>query len=112
GRLAFTGPFRLVLASGSPRSVPTRIVIPHTYPTHEPLAYQVPPMWPHVPDRHFMEDGQICLWLDVESPWRADHPEALLAFLDQIAVFYLRQFIYDADPSRSFPGPARGHGLL
>jgi hypothetical protein len=53
-------------------------------------------------DRHLLTGGRCCLWLPLQSRWTNDR-DALLPFLDELAVFFDRQLVYDATAGRSGP---------
>jgi len=110
--LSLVGEVTFRLRHGGPQTIPTRIDFPEDYPEREPRAYQTPRRFPRDGVHHFYDDGQACLWLDVETRWRPRDPDALRIFLDQLCLFYLRQLAMEANPKLAFPGPARGHGAL
>lgn len=111
GSLALVGDFTFKLSSGSPQRIPTRIEFPSGYPGVEPLAFETAGRFRHDADHHFYNNGRCCLWLDVETRWRAGDPDALRRFLDELGVFYYRQLMMEANPKLPYPGPARGHGV-
>jgi hypothetical protein len=96
---------------GIPTRIKTCIIFPDDYPEQEPLAYEVGRSFPHIADRHFYRDGGCCLWLPAESEWNSHDPSALIKFIDQVAVFFERQLIYDADPKKAWAWGERGHGV-
>ena len=112
-QIVLSGDIRYELACGVPTAASIRIVFPPSYPDQEPAAFDMGATFPHESDRHFYPGGQCCLWLPPESEWRSDDPSALLRYLDQVCLFFDRQFIYDAlpDESRVWPGGERGHGI-
>lgn len=111
GEMALVGDFLLTTRVGVDHRIPTRIDFPATYPEREPTAYEVGGLFKKDIDRHFYSDtGACCLWLDVESPWRRDDPQALRVFLDQLLIFYHRQVMIEARVVDAFPGPQRSHG--
>lgn len=114
GLVCLSGGLVYQLACNVPTAVQVRIVFPQDYPQQEPAAYDAEARFPHEADRHFYPDGRCCLWLPPESEWRADAPDALAIFLDQVVVFFDRQFVYDALPphEKAWPGGERGHGLV
>lgn len=112
GSLALVGDFMFKLPSGSPQRIATRIEFPSDYPVHEPLAFETARRFRHDADHHFYANDRCCLWLDVETRWRADDLNALRRFLDELRVFYYRQLMMEANPRLSYPGPSRGHGVL
>jgi len=83
---------------------------PDNYPEQEPRVYDAANCFPHEANRHFYPDGRCCLWLPPESRWNADDPEGLCRFLEEVAVFFDRQLIYDAEGKGIWPGGQRGHG--
>jgi SEC-C motif-containing protein len=94
--------------------VPTRIVVrvefPRPYPEQEPRIYDEAGRFPHIPDRHFYPDGRCCLWLEPESRWDPKAPDGLCQWLDEAAIFFDRQLVYDAIGENAWPGAAHGHG--
>lgn len=114
GLVCLTGEVVYRLACNVPAAVRVRIVFPPNYPQQEPAVYDAEAQFAHEADRHFYPDGRCCLWLPPESKWRADDPDALAVFLDQIVLFFDRQFVYDALPAhqKAWPGGERGHGLV
>lgn len=100
--------------SGIQTPVSVRIVFPDEYPRQEPRAYDAADRFVHDDDGHFISDregGRCCLWLKWETSWSADEPDALLAYLDQVALFFHRQLIFEANGRTQWPGPARDHGV-
>lgn len=110
--LSLVGDVTFALPSGTPQAIATRIDFPSDYPSHEPLAFETASRFPHDAHHHFFSHGRCCLWLDVETKWRAGDLDALRTFLDELKVFYYRQLMMEADPTLSYPGPWRGHGVL
>lgn len=112
-QIVLTGDIGYELACGVPTIASVCILFPDSYPDQEPVAFDVGITFPHEPDRHFYPDGQCCLWLPPESEWRPSNPDALLHFLDQVCLFFDRQFVYDALPNAAqvWPGGERGHGI-
>lgn len=100
--------------SGIQTSVSVRVVFPDRYPRDEPRAYDPANRFIHNAHGHFIEDresdGRCCLWLDWDSGWSPSDAGALVAFLDQVALFFHRQLIFEAGGRKEWPGPARGHG--
>lgn len=100
--------------SGIRTPVAVRILFPHEYPRLEPVAYDAGTRFVHDADGHFVSDehndGRCCLWLNWESGWSPEDPDALLRFLDQVAVFFHRQLVFEAGGRTRWPGPERGHG--
>lgn len=96
--------------SGIPTRVKVQIVFPDDYPLTEPIASDNADQFPHIADRHFYKDGQCCLWLPLESQWRYEDKNTLLNFVDQAAIFFERQLIYDASGGIWAWGE-RGHGI-
>jgi SEC-C motif-containing protein len=99
---------------GIPTEIATAVRFPWDYPGHEPVAYDAalrfkPKPGGKLADRHLASsDGQCCLWLDPESRWNSRDPSALRLFLDELAVFFDRQLIYDL--TGEWPGPSYSHG--
>lgn len=56
------------------------------------------------------EDGQCCLWLPPESRWNPDDPNGLCHFLEEAAVFFDQQLVYEAGGRGVWPGAQRSHG--
>jgi hypothetical protein len=93
--------------------VPVRLELPNGYPRHEPRAYDIANRFVHDADGHFYPDSsRCCLWLDVESQWDPRDQKILLNYVDQVALFFQRQLIFEATGRKTWPGPARGHGIL
>jgi hypothetical protein len=95
--------------SGIPTRIKNRIIFPDDYPETEPTASDDANQFPHVADRHFYKGGECCLWLPLESQWRSEEDDTLLNFVDQVAVFFERQLMYDASGGVWAWGE-RGHG--
>ncbi len=95
--------------SGIPTRIGAKIVFPDNYPIKEPFAIETWNLFEHIADRHFYKDGVCCLWLPPESQWRADDENVLLNFLDQVAIFFERQLIYDATGGKVWAWGERGH---
>ena len=111
GRMTLVGTVTVTLPSRVAYPIGTRVEFPRNYPRSEPRAFEASGRFKHTADRHFYGNGQACLWLDeFESKWRPDDPDALGTFLDELLAFYLRQLVFDANPSAGYPGPWRGHG--
>lgn len=112
GSVAFEGDYVFKLASGSPQRIPTRIEFTVRYPDEEPRALHLGSRFAHDGKHHFYGNGRCCLWLDVETRWKAADPEkSLQRFFDELKVFYLRQLMMEANPKLTWPGRARGHGF-
>lgn len=111
-RCVLEGDIVYVSDSGLHATVSVRIVFPDEYPRLEPTAYDAAGRFVHDADGHFIpgSGGRCCLWLSWESGWSADEPAALLTFLDQVALFFHRQLIFEARGRDEWPGPARDHG--
>lgn len=98
---------------GIPAEITTVVRFPWDYPGREPVAYDaarrfLPKSGGKLVDRHLGSDGQCCLWLNPESPWDSRDPSALRLFLDELAIFFDRQLIYDL--TDEWPGPSYSHG--
>ena len=99
-------------ACGIPAAVSVRIDFPFDYPRREPRAFDVDGQFEHSLDRHFATDeGACCLWLPPKSRWEPSDPDTLLTFLDEVAVFFHRQLVYDAGGRVAWPGPQYGHRI-
>ena len=111
GAMRLEGNFIVKLASGIPERIWVVIVFPVDYPQREPSAFEPKGRFqPQDVVRHFFTaNGKCCLWLDVASPWRAGDREALRTFLDQLAVWFHRQLVYDSNPAAGWPGPEYAH---
>jgi hypothetical protein len=101
---------RLLAECGVPTDIQVRVEFPDDYPKGEPRAYDAANRFPHAVDRHFYPDGRCCLWLLPESRWNRSDPEGLCRFLEEVAVFFDRQLVYDAEGKGTWPGKQRGHG--
>jgi hypothetical protein len=47
----------------------------------------------------------------LESEWDSEDSNALINFLYQLALFFMRQLIYEADPSQGWAWGQRSHGI-
>lgn len=114
---------RIVLrtsVSGIPTSIAIRIDLPPGYPKEEPLAYETEGRFDRTTlDGHVLSSGRLCLWLTVRSAWagrdpaaRWDYrsPDALLRFVDSVAVFCERHLAWEASGKRVWPGGESAHG--
>jgi hypothetical protein len=110
-KIFLDGSITLRAECGIPTRIKTRLVFSDYYPAYEPLAHETGNMFPHIADRHFYLDGGCCLWLPIETQWKAKEPTALIKFLDQVATFFERQMIYDASPDKSWAWGQRGHNI-
>lgn len=89
----------------------TRVEFGGDYPASEPLAFETAHQFAWDQDRHIIPaTGRCCLWLDPLSKWDPNDPDGLHAFLDQLALFFERQFIFEA--KGSWPGPSWDHGVF
>ena len=95
--------------SGVPTNIEVKVIFPDFYPQIEPTAYDADNQFEHVADRHFYPDGRCCLWLPPESEWRVKDDGTLLNFLNQVAVFFERQLIFDASGEKIWAWGSRGH---
>jgi hypothetical protein len=98
---------------GIPTEIFTVVRFPWDYPGHEPVAYDAAKRFlakagSDLVDRHLGSNGQCCLWLDPRSLWDSRDPLALRLFLDELAVFFDRQLIYDL--TGEWPGSSYSHG--
>lgn len=112
-RVSLEGSIVIRAACGIPTEIATQIKFPWDYPQSEPIAYDSKRRFQPLPpkllvDRHICKDGQCCLWLPPCSLWDPHDQLALRLFLDQLAVFFNRQLIYDI--TASWPGPEYDHG--
>lgn len=110
GRVFLDGTITLVAECGVPTPIAIRVEFPLNYPEGEPRIFEVAGRFPHVSDRHFFEDGQCCLWLPPESRWNPDNPDGLRCFLEEAAVFFDQQLVYEAEGRGVWPGKQRSHG--
>ncbi len=110
GEVALEGALTLLADCGIPSHVQVRLVFPDNYPAQEPRVYDAASRFPHTADRHFYPNGQCCLWLPPESRWAAHDPDNICRFLEEVAVFFDRQLVYDADGKGIWPGGQRSHG--
>ena len=113
-RISLFGIITHVAECGVPTDIIVRIVFPDDYPNQEPQLYDAANQFPHSLDRHIGPNGLCCLWLDIESDWDKNNPLALREFLDQSALFFDRQIVFDALPQgkkHEWPGGQRGHGV-
>ncbi len=110
GRIFLDGTITLVAECGIPTHLAVRVEFPINYPQGEPRIFEVAGRFPHVSDRHFFEDGQCCLWLPPESRWNPDDPDGLCRLLEEAAVFFDQQLVYEAEGRGEWPGEQRSHG--
>jgi hypothetical protein len=114
-RYSLEGPIVYQSDSGIQTRVTVRIVFPNDYPRREPRVYDPVNRFVHDADGHFLPDkdgdGRCCLWLDWETEWDSRNPGALLQFIDQVALFFYRQLIFEERGRTDWPGPAREHGV-
>jgi hypothetical protein len=110
GRVFLDGVITLVAECGIPTHLAVRVEFPSDYPQGEPRIFEVAGRFPHVSDRHFFEDGQCCLWLPPESRWKPEDPDGLCRFLEEAAVFFDQQLVYEAEGQGEWPGEQRSHG--
>jgi hypothetical protein len=106
----FVGTITIGSCAGIETPIKTNVVIPNSYPDIEPVAFEVGGRFPKTRDAHFADDGSCCLWLPWETGWDGRRPEAILAFLGQVVVFFHRQLVYEATGYRRWPGGAWEHG--
>jgi hypothetical protein len=106
------GAMTLISKSGIPTRIETRVIFPDNYPHEEPKAYDISNrFFPHELDRHFWSDERCCLWFPLESEWDSEDSNALINFLHQLALFFMRQLIYEADPRKGWAWGQRSHGI-
>jgi SEC-C motif len=112
GTLSLEGRFAYDSQSGIKDEIKVRVVFPFDYPDREPRAYDSDSHFPHTLERHFYDDGyadgRCCLWLPPKSKWNPNDPESLRVFLDELAIFFERQLIFDA--TGTWPGAEYDHG--
>jgi hypothetical protein len=106
---AFVGCIHIGSASGITIPIEIRIELPARYPEAEPEAVDSASRFTHEADAHFFPDGTCCLWLPWESPWNGRGVNAIVEFMDQVAAFFFKQLIFEANGRKSWPGPARSH---
>ena len=109
-RVFLDGAITLVAECGVPTSISVRVEFPSDYPQGEPRIFEVAGRFPHVSDRHFFADGQCCLWLPPESRWKSNKPDGLCRILEEVAVFFDQQLVYEAEGLDVWPGGQRSHG--
>jgi len=112
-RVSLEGKIILLAECGIPTEISTRVIFPRLYPLYEPTAFDAENRFRALGgkrriDRHILESGQCCLWLPPRSPWDPRNPAALLSFLDELAVFFDRQLVYEV--TGVWPGAEYGHG--
>lgn len=110
GHMALVGDLVVKTDSGVPFRIATQIDFPDAYPEREPIARDIANRFSHEDDRHFSRGDECCLWLDVETKWRPRDPDALRIFLHELVIFFTRQLIIDAQPTKGYRGPQRAHG--
>jgi hypothetical protein len=110
GRVFLDGTITLVAECGVPTHLAAHVEFPVDYPQREPRIFEAAGRFPHIPDRHFFEDGQCCLWLPPESMWNPGDPDGLCRFLEVVAVFFDQQLVYEAEGRSVWPGEQRSHG--
>ena len=108
-RVNLRGPLIFPSESGIMTRIAIRIDFPIWYPQCEPLAYDDEKRFPADLDRHLLTDWRCCLWLPTRSRWKPYDPDALLGFLDEVALFFDRQLIYDATGRKKWPGGEYPH---
>lgn len=112
GALYLEGVFAYDSQSGIRDEIKIRVVFPFSYPEQEPRSYDAESHFPHTLERHFYNDGyhdgRCCLWLPPKSKWKPTDPDGLLVILDELALFFERQLIFDA--TGKWPGSEYDHG--
>jgi hypothetical protein len=108
------GALILTAECGIRTEIATVVRFPWDYPGTEPVPFDAAKRFhaapgKHLTDRHLGSDGQCCLWLPPCSLWDSANPEGLREFLDELAVFFDRQLIYDV--TGIWPGPSYDHGI-
>lgn len=109
GQVYIVGLITIVAECGVPTEIAVRIDFPADYPEHEPLVYDAGSRFPHIADRHFLPDGQCCLWLPPKSRWNPDDPDGLYCFLNEVVVFFDQQLVCEAE-GKGWPGNQWSHG--
>ncbi|HYU73784.1 MAG TPA: SEC-C metal-binding domain-containing protein [Ktedonobacteraceae bacterium] len=109
GCVSVEGKITLLAACGIPTSISVHLEFPDDYPLQEPHVYDAKHRFPHTANRHFYINGRCCLWLPPESRWDRRDPDGLCRFLEEVAVFFDRQLVYDAEGKGVWPGPERSH---
>jgi hypothetical protein len=109
-RVFLDGTITLLAECGIPTSIAVRVEFPSDYPQGEPRIFEVAGRFTHVSDRHFFADGQCCLWLPPESRWKSNDPDGLCRILEEVAVFFDQQLVYEAEGLDVWPGGQRSHG--
>jgi hypothetical protein len=112
GKMVLEGGILIPEECGISTEIVTVIRFPGDYPGREPKAFDANrrfQAWPDRDwrDRHLRSDGLCCLWLSPRSPWTSTDPFALRHFLDQLAIFFDKQLIYDL--TGKWTGPAYAH---
>lgn len=111
GALHLVGDVVFRTESGIPERIPSQIDFPADYPQGEPVARDIANRFPqHDADHHFIGD-KLCLWVGIETRYRPDDPDGLRKVIDEVVVFLVRQLVWENEPERGYPGPARPHGL-
>ena len=110
GHVFLDGTITLVAECGVPTHLAVRVEFPFDYPQREPRIFEVAGRFPHVADRHFYKDGQCCLWLPPESRWNPNDPNGLCRILEEVAIFFDQQLVYEAEGLGIWPGEQRSHG--
>lgn len=104
------GPLLLTSDSGITTRVAVRIDFPDRYPECEPIAYYDENRFAVDLDRHLLLHGRCCLWLPPRSRWKPGDPQALLKFLDEVALFFDRQLTFESTGRQRWPGGEYPHG--
>ena len=112
GAASLEGSIIIPAECGISSEIATRVEFPGDYPGSEPIPYDADSHfqpWPGrtLRDRHIAGRGRCCLWLPPCSPWNSADPLALKHFLDQLAIFFDKQLIYDV--TGDWIWPAYGH---
>jgi hypothetical protein len=109
-QVTLAGAMTLRTECGIPTEIRVRVVFLAYYPSQEPRAYDVEDRFPHSADRHFYPDGQCCLWLPSDSGWNPTDTEGLCRWLEEVAIFFDRQLVLEAEGKDTWPGEQRPHG--
>lgn len=108
GQVHVEGIIRLIAECGVPTDIAVRLEFPWSYPEHEPLAYDLDNRFPRGADGHLTTDGRYCLWLPPKSRWDPTDPDALVHFLNELALFLDQRLTYEAE-GKDWPGEEWGH---
>lgn len=112
-RASLEGAITIVEPCGIRTSISTRIDFLADYPKREPRAFETGHRFVWDQDHHIDPDtGLCCLWLPPLSKWDPENPEALRVFLDELALFFDRQLIFEVTVTGKWPGASWDHGVF